>query len=336
MGQVEEQALVRLELLQQGDHLLAAAQLLRVLLRNLDHHLQVGPRVHRQQLVQALQRPVRAQAAEELDQGVGRDGVRVDHHPLDVRKVRVVLQRAAVQPRLLAQLGDAGGVVVGERPLGQDGVRDGGELQEVDLQHLGLQRPVLRQVGLERLKQEAGGLPHHGPLQEEVRHSVNVAGRGALLRRRAQRQLQRRRGVHSHRAGQHVHHVGRVPRLLAVGGQLVSLASRGQGGGHLAVGPRPHVHLQRRLRPVGPRGKHHVPQLLRALQLLLRQPRVQQGALVLLQHQLGQLEGLEAVQLAPGQALPEVDQQRRLGAHGGGGALEAGHCLPGAQDAAGR
>ncbi len=50
--------------------------------------------------------------------------MRVGQHALDVGEVCVVLQRPHVQSGLLAQLGDAGPVVVGERALGQDGIGD--------------------------------------------------------------------------------------------------------------------------------------------------------------------------------------------------------------------
>ena len=50
--------------------------------------------------------------------------MRVDEHALDVGEVGVVLQRTHVQPRLLAQLRDAGAVVVRELARRQDGIRN--------------------------------------------------------------------------------------------------------------------------------------------------------------------------------------------------------------------
>ena len=149
-AQVEEEALPGLEGLEQLDDLLRR-QLLRVLLGHLDDELQVLPHVHRQQLAQALERPVARQRAEELDERGGLDGVRVHDDALDVRQVRVVLQRARVQPRLLAQLRHARLVVVRKHVVGQDGVRHVGERHQVHLQHFRLQRRLLRQVGLQHV-----------------------------------------------------------------------------------------------------------------------------------------------------------------------------------------
>jgi len=75
--------------------------------------------------------------------------MRVDERALDVLEVGVVLQRAHVQPRLLAELRDAGAVVVGERPVGEDGIRDLGVGDQVDLQELGLEGALLGLVAWE-------------------------------------------------------------------------------------------------------------------------------------------------------------------------------------------
>lgn len=55
-------------------HDLAAAQLLGVLARDVDHQLQVGLGVDQQQLLQALQCPLLGQGAEVLDQGLKGEG----------------------------------------------------------------------------------------------------------------------------------------------------------------------------------------------------------------------------------------------------------------------
>ncbi len=69
--------------------------------------------------------------------------MRVDQRALDVLQVGVVLQRAHVEPGLLAELRDARAVVVREGVVGEDGVGDLGVGDEVDLQELGLEGGLL-------------------------------------------------------------------------------------------------------------------------------------------------------------------------------------------------
>ena len=100
---------------------------------------------------------------------------------LDVRDLRVVLERAHVEPGALAQLRHAGAVVVREALGRQNRVGDLGVRDKVDLDDLGLKGCVLGAVALERLKQERRGLPDHVALQEELgdrvgRHRLGAAG----------------------------------------------------------------------------------------------------------------------------------------------------------------
>ena len=98
-----------------------------------------------------------------------------------------------------------------------------------------------------------------------------------------------------------------MPGHLAVLAHLLELALLRERGHHLAVGLGLDVHAQRH---VGVDALEQVAELLRALELVLRHPRVQQLLLVLRQHQLRQLHRLERVELAALQADPEVLQQR--------------------------
>jgi hypothetical protein len=65
--------------------------------------------------------------------------MRVGHHTADICKVSVVLHRAHVQASLLAELCNAGFVVVGELTAPEDCVRDFWLEEQIDLNDLCLQ-----------------------------------------------------------------------------------------------------------------------------------------------------------------------------------------------------
>ena len=74
---------------------------------------------------------------------------------------------------------------------------------------LGLQLVVLGLVLGEHVQQELGGFPHHGALQKQVSHGVELDGRPGLLGHHlGQRHCSR--GVVHHHALQQVHVVRRV------------------------------------------------------------------------------------------------------------------------------
>mmetsp|Transcript_11422 Transcript_11422/g.47893 ORF Transcript_11422/g.47893 Transcript_11422/m.47893 type:complete len:289 (+) Transcript_11422:3092-3958(+) len=281
-------------------------ELLGVLLAHADHDLQILARVRDEQLLDALQRPLRAERAEPLDERLRVDAVRVHAAPLQIGNLRVVLQRAHVQASLLAELRDARAVVMRQLALAENRVGDVRERHQVDLQHLRLHASLLFVVLLEHVQQKTGGLADHVPLQEQVRHRVGVHRRRVLLAN-LNRNLHRALRVAHKRGLQHVRVVGLVPGHLAVLAHLLELALLRERGHHLAVGLGLDVHAQRH---VGVDALEQVAELLRALELVLRHPRVQQLLLVLRQHQLRQLHRLERVELAALQADPEVLQQR--------------------------
>jgi hypothetical protein len=82
----------------------------------------------------------RQAVAKELFQRLRLDRVRVRHHAPDVAQVAVMLHRAHVEARLLAELRDAGAVVVAEGAAAEDRVGDLGLEEQVDLDDLRLQR----------------------------------------------------------------------------------------------------------------------------------------------------------------------------------------------------
>ena len=64
----------------------------------------------------------------------------VDHHALDIRQLRVVLKRAHIEPRPLAQLRDPRVVVVREAVRRENGVGHLRVSHQVHFDHFRLQR----------------------------------------------------------------------------------------------------------------------------------------------------------------------------------------------------
>ena len=256
----------------------------------------------------------------------------VDAAALEVRELGVVLQRAHVQPSLLAQLRHAGAVVVRELPLAEDGVGDVGEGDEIDLEHLGLQPRLLRVIVLEHVQEEGRRLSDHVALEEEIGDGVEIQRRGILLPDLDGDVHRALRVVHQRRL-QQVAVVGLVPGHLAVLAHLLKLALARERRHNLGVGARLDVHAKRHVRIDV---LEHIAERLRALELILRHPRVQQLLLVLLKHETRELHRLGRVELAPLEADAEVLQQRGVlpGLRGDGAELSDG--LVGAQNPFGR
>lgn len=173
---------------------------------------------------------------------------------------------------------------------------------------LGLQLRVLRQVGLEHVEQEARRLADHVALEEHVGEGVEVHRRRRLLGD-DEGELHGGGRVHRQEALQQVVEVRRVARLLAVGAELVHLAAGGERLHHLLVGAPLDVDLERRLLV---ERVDEVAELLGALELVLGEPAVEELLLVLGDDQLGELEGLEGVELALLEARAEVEEERAL------------------------
>mmetsp|Transcript_5001 Transcript_5001/g.13054 ORF Transcript_5001/g.13054 Transcript_5001/m.13054 type:complete len:1209 (-) Transcript_5001:895-4521(-) len=305
-AEVEVQALVVLELLEQRDDLLRA-NLLGVLLAHVHDELQILASVHLHQLAQALERPLGRQAAKILQKRLRVHGVRVDDDALDVAEVGVVLQSTHVQPSLLAKLRDARAIVVREHAVGQDGVRDVGERDEVDLEHLRLQHGVLRKIRLQHVEQEARRLADHVALQEEVGDGVVVERRRRHVRNLDGEIHGALRVIHHH-ALQQEQVVGLLSALLAVSDERVDVALLRHASERLLRRAALRVDL---LRHVGVAGSlDHVPELLRRLELVLPEPRVEQLLLVLREHEPRELDRLKGVQRTLRQQRAKVLQQR--------------------------
>lgn len=92
----------------------------------------------------------------------------MDDDALDVGNVLVVLKSALEETGLLAEVGDAGLVVVGEHLIGEDGVGDLRSVDEVHLEQASLERTLLGLVLLESVEEEGGRLLDHILRHEDV------------------------------------------------------------------------------------------------------------------------------------------------------------------------
>ena len=107
-------------------------ELLVVFGGDLDTHLQVLVDVGLHHGLQTLQGVVHRQGPKKVvDEPVRIEHVRVDHSTLDVVDVRVVLQGALQEPRLLTQLSDVCLILVSEHLVAHDSIchldEDGGK-----------------------------------------------------------------------------------------------------------------------------------------------------------------------------------------------------------------
>mmetsp|Transcript_9903 Transcript_9903/g.26950 ORF Transcript_9903/g.26950 Transcript_9903/m.26950 type:complete len:426 (-) Transcript_9903:1280-2557(-) len=321
--EVEIQTRIRVVGLQQLDDL-GSRELLRVLLCHIDDDRQILFHVRLQKHLQAFQGPFGTQRAEKLGQLGRLDGVCVDDDPLDVREIRVVLQGPHVQPRLFAQLRDPGLIVLGQRPVGEDGVGNLAVVHQVDFDQLGLEGRVLGIVTLQHIQQERRGLLDHLPLQKQISHGIEVDGRPRLAADHLGQVHGRIRVVH--------HQLLEQERIIRVGSRRLRVRHKLL---KVALG-RKYLHnaSTRSARPENSQRRlpillvlEQVAELLARRQLALLVPLVQQRLLLLGQHQPAQLDRLKLVQRARRQDFAKVHQQRALRPRLGWHALEALHRL---------
>mmetsp|Transcript_6965 Transcript_6965/g.21992 ORF Transcript_6965/g.21992 Transcript_6965/m.21992 type:complete len:406 (+) Transcript_6965:2970-4187(+) len=332
-AKVVKEALVALVRLEELDQLLGG-ELLRVLARDLHDDLQVCAQVGAHHVVQALEGHIRRKRAHVLEQPFGVEQVSARDAALDVGGLLKVLERALRQPRLLAEHGNPLLFKVREHVVREDRVGDARLAgHQVHLEKARLQRALLGLVVLERLEQEGRGLLQAVVLHEDVRHRVEVDLRARRVGRELLRHVARTLRVHPDHVLDHHGPVHRHVHLLRVRGDFVRLARLGEALDHLVVRLRlevdgeAHLHVHR---------LDHVAELLRALELVLLQPLLQQLLLALLQHGLGELERLELVQLALLKQAAKVGEDRRGLALHRRRVLEALDGLRGAQRAGGR
>lgn len=237
--------------------------------------------------------------------------MRVHDHALDVVDVRVHRQRRLVQSGALAQLGDLRLIEVAEHVGGQDGL---GHLRvaarQVDLQHARLQLAVLGQVAslLQHLQQEARALLHQAHRVEGVGNALHVQRLRVGLRQHLGEAL-RGLGVLGHHVADQRVVVGRVVLLLAVLQHLLVLVLADQRRHHLLVAVALEVDRHGELHV---HGRHHVSQALRAGDLVLLHPLLDDGGLALLQDDLAELDRLDLVQATNLHDRANVGHERRL------------------------
>mmetsp|Transcript_33641 Transcript_33641/g.65643 ORF Transcript_33641/g.65643 Transcript_33641/m.65643 type:complete len:319 (-) Transcript_33641:721-1677(-) len=229
--QVVVQALHALVLLEEVDEG-GGRHELRVLGRDLHADLKVLADVLGKHLAQELDRPVDVQVAKPLKHKLALHLPRVHNHPLEILQLRIVLQRALIQPRPLAQASNVRAVVVRQHAVGEDRLRDLGGGPEVDLKQLGLQVRLLRLVALERIEEEARCLLHHVALQEEVRYRLEI-DLAALLVHEHLSEMHSTLRVQHHHVLQDLRPLRLVPNLVGVEEDLVVLLRLDKAVNHL-------------------------------------------------------------------------------------------------------
>mmetsp|Transcript_104692 Transcript_104692/g.302993 ORF Transcript_104692/g.302993 Transcript_104692/m.302993 type:complete len:372 (+) Transcript_104692:2594-3709(+) len=152
---------------------LASPDLLVVLDGHLHHNLQILPVVP-EEVCQALERRLGGHARKVIDQKLRRHLVGVQHHALQIRRVRVVLQGPLHQARLLAELADVGAVVMCEHVHLQNRLGNFRRLLQVHRQQLRLQVGLVWPVALERLKENGRRLLEPVLLHEDLDDHVDV------------------------------------------------------------------------------------------------------------------------------------------------------------------
>jgi hypothetical protein len=162
---------------------------------------------------------------------------------------------------------------------------------------------------LEGVEQEGRGLLQHVALQEQVRHGRHVDLGPVLLVDKHLGEAHGPLGVEHGHVGQDACPLGLVAHALGVGEDLVVLLLLHKARDHLAVAVGLVVDFERKC---GVGLLDEVAEVLRALELPLVKPLLQQRALALLQHRARQLYGLHRVQRRVFQDLTEVYEQRVL------------------------
>merc|ERR1712106_335899 len=95
---------------------------------------------------QTLHTVLHRQCAEEVDQPICRQEMGVNHCPLDVVQVCVVLQGSLKKSRLFTETGDVSSVIMREHLIAHDGISDLRSSHEVHLQEPRLKRPLTGSV----------------------------------------------------------------------------------------------------------------------------------------------------------------------------------------------
>mmetsp|Transcript_45208 Transcript_45208/g.105420 ORF Transcript_45208/g.105420 Transcript_45208/m.105420 type:complete len:340 (+) Transcript_45208:3287-4306(+) len=231
------------------------------------------------------------------------------HDPLQVGGVTVVLHSPLHQACLLAQLADVCTVIMCEHVHLQDGFGHLRGLLEVHGQQLRLKVRLIWLVGLEGVQHDRCGLLQAVLVHEDLDHLVDVDERDAILTlKEALCKVGGTLGVCGHHVLQQLRVVRLVAHSLDIGHDLVDLSKLDKALDHLLVHVRTQVDRQGKLRF---QRAYNVSQLLRAFQLVLLQPLLNQLLPALLHHRPDQLHRLKGVQLVMLEERGEVMQNWR-------------------------
>ncbi|CAI6082879.1 unnamed protein product [Clonostachys chloroleuca] len=287
-SQVVEETLSCLVLLEQINQVNRAKKL-RVLGRNVNNRLQVLTDVVLHHSVKAGKRLLNGQLAKETFGG----SRNVDNNTLDSLGVFVKFGGLLCQASLLAKVGNAGLVEVGEHVVGENSLSDLRSVHQVHLQKSGLQTSMFRIVILEGVKQEGGGLLDHTLRLENIANSLQVDQRTPFVVSQGSGKCSSLLWVCSNDVLEKLDKIGLIATLSTVGKNLIELPSLSEasndlvGNVGLEIDCKSHVHII---------WSNHITELLRAIQLLLLEPLLKQVLAVLGQNRLGKLDRLVRIQ----------------------------------------
>ena len=239
-----------------------------VLLGDVDDSLQVLADVDLEHLIEALKSKVHGETAEEVQEELFRNLVRLNNAALDGCRVLVVLKSPGQKAGVLAELGNSGPVVVREHLVSKDGVCNLGRVHQVHLEQPRLEVALLGLVVREDVEQECSRLLDHALRLEDVHGALNInqadvllcnsGGKfGALLR------------VDTDNVLQKTVEIRRVANRARIRQDLVKVARLSHGGNHLLGGSGLLVDLLRKICVVN---ADKITELFRACKLGLSQP----------------------------------------------------------------
>lgn len=274
----------------------------------LDNHLD-GTSVVLHDFVKALEGSLWVLGSQELDHLLRLDTLWTNVHDnsLDILGISVVLESELEQTGLLAQLGDSGLIEVGEHVHFQDGLSHRRGSHQVQLQQSGLEMSFLSSVTFQDLQQELGGFHQFALGHEDINNTSNVNLRlfATLSVAESLGKSQSTLRVGQDDALQQVHPVWRVSNLVGVWLDLIELLGLDETFNNLGGGVGFQMDGQSQ---VGVNSLDNISKFFGALQLVLVQPVLKQILVSLLQHWLGQFDGLDSVQLTLLQESLEVHQ----------------------------
>jgi hypothetical protein len=179
------------------------------------------------------------QSSEEINDLVLWDSVGIEHHPLDVTHIGVVLKGSSVQADLFAHLGNLLSIILGEQVEFEDSLGNLWSTHDIDLEHSSLEMSFIRSVVLQSLKKESCAFSDFVEFKENTGHVVNVCFGWSLVSvgdhlGKSNSSL----WVDWHDLSKNLHKVWYVTSLLAIWHDLVKLVSLNKSLNNLVWRPR--------------------------------------------------------------------------------------------------